>query len=196
MSNATLMTYRLITTLLFVLFFGNYVQGQDINVVLSKLFFNVDVTELDKSLLDKFSKDTTLRKSEERMDTVFYPLKNKDAKYLLQHNFSFKKNSYLKTQIVDGNLGVIIAYDQSNREFTVLFLALEFKNVSELGLAYDEILGTLKNLGVLEIKSEVPKAVNIMNLEYQKKIEIFQSPFPSIQSDHSVLYIYIKKLKK
>ncbi|HTH32231.1 MAG TPA: hypothetical protein VL946_12860, partial [Lacibacter sp.] len=130
------------------------------------------------------------------MDTVFYPLKNKDAKYLLQHNFSFKKNSYLKTQIVDGNLGVIIAYDQSNREFTVLFLALEFKNVSELGLAYDEILGTLKNLGVLEIKSEVPKAVNIMNLEYQKKIEIFQSPFPSIQSDHSVLYIYIKKLKK
>ncbi len=49
----------------------NYIQGQNINSELSKLFFNADVTHLNPLLLDQFSRDTTLHKTVAGSDIVF-----------------------------------------------------------------------------------------------------------------------------
>ena len=166
-------------------------HGQNINTTLSKLFFNVDVSNLNVSLVESFSRDTTLRKSSVPNDTVFYPLKNNEAKYLIPHHFTFERNSYLKSRIIDGVLGVILGRDYNDKDFAVLFLAFEFENNIHMDSAFSELVLTFRELGALEIKSSPGDAAVITNLAYQKKVEILK--FPS--EDKFILYVYLKELK-
>jgi hypothetical protein len=189
------MNSKLLIAFLLLFFFGKDVHGQNIDIELSKLFFNVDVSKLDNTLLKIFLQDTSLHKLQEPNDTVFYPSRNPEAKSFVQYNFTFTKNTFLKTQFVDGNLGVITGHDYFDKDFTVLFLAFEFKNGSYLDSAYSEISATFKKLGQLENRPFDTGKTIITNIEYRKRVEIFTVLFPFTNPESFILYVYLKKMK-
>jgi hypothetical protein len=172
-------------------------QRQNINADLSKLFFKVDVTVLNSALLDKFSMDTTLHKFPiPKEDTVYYPLRNNEAKYIVQHTFKFENNKYIKAQFLEGYLGVILGRSYDDKDITVLFLSLSFKTQSDLDTCYSQILERFKKLGKLEIESKPEETAVITNIEYEKRFEIIKLPFPPNNPDQFILYLYLKKLKR
>ena len=142
--------------------------------------------------MNKFLLDTSLHKTSETIDTVFYPSRNENVKYFIQHNFVFNENNFIKTRFIDGNLGVISGKDNQNNDFTTLFLAIEFTDSITLYRAYHEVINQFKNLGKSHSESAFSDGTNITDDVCQKKIEIFITQYAMKLKRH-ILYIYLKK---
>lgn len=171
-------------------------QGQNINVALSKLFFDIDVTSLNSTLLDKFSADTSLHEIPTNKDTVFYPNRNNETKYFIQHIFKFESNKYIRPQFLEGSLGVILGRGYDDKDITVLFLSLSFKTQADLDTCYSQVLERFEKLGKLEIDQEFTETAVITNVEYEKRFEIIKVLWPHNNPDQFILYLYLKKLKR
>lgn len=182
----------LLIQLLFTVFiFTTRLSGQCMNEKLSKLFFNTDVTQLNNSLLSKFLLNTSLHKTSETIDTVFYPSRNENVKYFIQHNFVFNENHFIKARFTDGNLGVISGKDNQNKDFTTLFLAIEFVDSTTLNNAYNEMISQFKFPGKPHSESTSLDSITITDDICKKKIEIFIFQY-AMKLKRYILYVYLK----